>query len=218
MKITSSSQVVDLEEEELKGKTCMEMVEATTKNEETSTEIRPQNESSTKVFISRKYIFGQTPRAVYQSKGDLMNQYAMKGSMENSEIRDLLPEVESASQHKASLLSVRDVEKKTFKIAMADNDKVSEIKVHYENIVGCGAWLSSWCRGPLLSTVSIPHEVFTPQKYVHSSTRGSAEGVPPLWGPGCPSPRLGGLGESEPPAGVRGQRPPKQKLPYKSIL
>ena len=33
MKITSSSEVVDLEEEELKGKTCMEMVEATTKNE-----------------------------------------------------------------------------------------------------------------------------------------------------------------------------------------
>jgi hypothetical protein len=34
MKITSSSQVVDLEEEELIRKTCMEMVEATTKNEE----------------------------------------------------------------------------------------------------------------------------------------------------------------------------------------
>jgi hypothetical protein len=28
--------------------------------------------------------------------------------------------------------------------------------------------------------VFIPHEVFTPQKYVHSSTRGSAEGGYPL--------------------------------------
>jgi FtsZ-binding cell division protein ZapB len=135
MKITSSSQVVDLEEEEIKGKTCMEMVEATTKNEETNTERRPQNESSTKVFSSRKYIFGQTPGVVYQSKGDLINQYAMKGSMVNSEIRDLLPEVERTSQHKASLLSVRDVEKKTFNIAVVDDDKVSEIKMHYENIV-----------------------------------------------------------------------------------
>jgi hypothetical protein len=134
MKITSSSQLIDLEDEEPKGKTCMEMVEATTKNEETNTESRPQNESNTKVFSSRKYIFGQTPGAVYQSKGDLINQYAMKGSMANSEIRDLLPEVEKTSQHKASLLSVRDVEKKTFNIAVADNDKVSEIKMHYENI------------------------------------------------------------------------------------
>ena len=34
----------------------------------------------------------------------------------------------------------------------------------------------------LLSAVFIPHEVFTPQKYVHSSTRGSAEGGYPLCG------------------------------------
>jgi NifU-like protein involved in Fe-S cluster formation len=73
MKIKSSSHVIDLEDEEIKGKTCMEIVEATTKNEETNTESRPQNESSMKVFSSRKYIFVQTPGAVYQSKGDLMN-------------------------------------------------------------------------------------------------------------------------------------------------
>jgi hypothetical protein len=34
----------------------------------------------------------------------------------------------------------------------------------------------------LLSAVFIPHEDFTPQKYVHSSTRGSAEGGYPLCG------------------------------------
>jgi hypothetical protein len=53
-----------------------------------------------------------------------------------------------------------------------------------------------------------------PMKYLHpismytlprEECRG---GVPPLRGPGGPSPRLGGLGE----------KPPKQKLPYKSIL
>jgi hypothetical protein len=63
-----------------------------------------------------------------------MNQYVVKGSMANSEIRDLFPEVEKISQHKASLFSVRDVERKTFNIAIADDDKVSEIKIHYENI------------------------------------------------------------------------------------
>jgi hypothetical protein len=94
MKITSSSQIVDLEEEEPKGKTCMEMVEGETKNEEAVTGSMPQSESNTKVFSSRKHIFSQTPGAVYQSKEDLMNQYVVKGSMANSEIRDLLPEVE----------------------------------------------------------------------------------------------------------------------------
>jgi hypothetical protein len=63
-----------------------------------------------------------------------MNQYVVKGSMANSEIRDLLPKVENMSHHKASLLSVRVVEIKTFNIAVANDDKVSEVKMHYENI------------------------------------------------------------------------------------
>jgi hypothetical protein len=56
----------------------------------------------------------------------------------------------------------------------------------------------------------IPHEVFTPQKYVHSSMRGSVEGGYPLCGAGG----LGGLGESE----GSGTKPPKEKLPCKCIL
>jgi hypothetical protein len=42
----------------------------------------------------------------------------------------------------------------------------------------------------VFSAVFIPHEDFTPQKYVHSSTRGSAEGGYPLCGV------LGGLSPS----------------------
>jgi hypothetical protein len=56
----------------------------------------------------------------------------------------------------------------------------------------------------------IPREVFTPQKYVHSSTWGSAEGgVPPLRGPGGAIPLAGGSG---------GKRAPKEKLPCECIL
>jgi hypothetical protein len=59
------------------------------------------------------------------------------------------------------------------------------------------------------SAVFIPHEDFTPQKYVHSSTQGSAEGGYPLCGvQGGLSPQLGGSGA----------KPPKEKLPCKSIL
>jgi predicted metal-dependent hydrolase len=134
MKITPSSQIVDLEEEEPKEKMSMEMVERRTKNEEANTESMPQGESSSRVFSSKKHVFSKTPGAVYQSKEDLANQYIVKGNMAMSEIRDLLPEVERISQHKSSLFSVRDVERKTFNIAVADEDKVSEIKLHYENI------------------------------------------------------------------------------------
>jgi hypothetical protein len=134
MKITPSSQVVDLEEEKLENKTSMEMVEGVTKNEEVGTGSKPQGQSSLRVFNSKKHIFSKTPREVYQSKEDLMTQYVVKGRMANSEIRDLFPKVEKISQHTASLSSVRDVERKTFNIAIADDDKVSEIKMHYENI------------------------------------------------------------------------------------
>jgi hypothetical protein len=134
MKITTPTQIVDLEEEEPKGKMSMEMVEGATKNEEASIGSMSQNEGSTKVFSNRKHIFGKTPRAVYQSKEYLMKQYVVKGSMANSKIRYLLPEVEKMSQHKASLLLVMDVETKTFNIAVVDDDKVFDFKMNYENI------------------------------------------------------------------------------------
>jgi len=57
----------------------------------------------------------------------------MKGSMANNEIRDLFPEVEKASQFKASLFSFKYVEKKTLNITVFDDDKISEIKMKYEN-------------------------------------------------------------------------------------
>jgi hypothetical protein len=128
MKIKPPSQVVDLEEEEPKEKMSMDMVEGATKNEEDGIGSMPQSESNTRVFSSKKHIFSKTPRAIYQSKEDLMNQYALKGSMSNSEIRNLLFEVEKISHHKTSLFSVREVER------IVDDDKVSEIKMHYENI------------------------------------------------------------------------------------
>jgi hypothetical protein len=55
----------------------------------------------------------------------------------------------------------------------------------------------------LLSAVFIPHEVFTPQKYVHSSTRGSAEGGYPLCGVRGAYPLGGGLGASPPEGGEK---------------
>jgi hypothetical protein len=50
--------------------------------------------------------------------------------------------------------------------------------------------------------VFIPHEVFTPQKYVHSSTWGSAEGGTPFAGSGGPIPPTGGSGGKAPEAKI----------------
>ena len=50
------------------------------------------------------------------------------------EMRELVPEVENISQHKSSLFIVRDLEKWTFNIVVVDEDKLSEIKIKYDNI------------------------------------------------------------------------------------
>ena len=55
----------------------------------------------------------------------------------------------------------------------------------------------------LLPAMFIPHEVFTPQKYVHSSTRGSAEGGYPLCG--VHPPDWGVWGQAGPQQGFGGE-------------
>jgi hypothetical protein len=57
----------------------------------------------------------------------------------------------------------------------------------------------------LFSAMFIPHEDFTPQKNVHSSTRGSVRGVTPLAGYGGVIPLMEGLWESRTWMGVQGR-------------
>jgi hypothetical protein len=64
----------------------------------------------------------------------LAKQYVEKGNIALGEVRDLVPEVENISQHQYSMFTVRDVEKRTFNIAVADEYKFSEIKIRYDNI------------------------------------------------------------------------------------
>jgi hypothetical protein len=57
--------------------------------------------------------------------------------------------------------------------------------------------------------VFIPHEVFTPDKYVHSSTRGSAEGGTSSAGSEGAIPLAGGSGGKQ---GFRGEAPEEKNL------
>jgi hypothetical protein len=134
MKITQSPQIVDLEEEEPKEQLNMDMMESGTSNVEFGKGSKLQSEGSSRTFSSKKHIFDKASGASYQSKEDLEKQYAEKGNLAMSKMRELIREVENISQHKSSLFTVRDVEKKMFNIVVADEDKVSEINLKYENI------------------------------------------------------------------------------------
>jgi hypothetical protein len=74
---------------------------------------------------------------------------------------------------------------------------------------GCWLWslIIFLIQRSFLSAVFIPHEVFTPQKYVHSSTQGSAEGDTPSAGSGGAIPPAGGSGGKRAPSGGSGANP-----------
>jgi hypothetical protein len=134
MKVTQPTQIVDLEDEESRDQENLNMVESGTSTVEIEEGNKLQSEGSSRTFCSKKYLFDKTSGSAYQSREDLEKQYAEKGNIALGEIKDLFPEVETISQHKSSLFTVRDVEKKTFNITVAEEDKVFEIKIKYDNI------------------------------------------------------------------------------------
>jgi hypothetical protein len=132
--VTQSPQIVDPEEEEIKDQVNMDMMESGINNVEVGKGRKLQSEGSSRTFSNKKHIFDKSVGAAYQSKEDLANQYVDKGNLAMNEMRELIHEVENISQHNSSMFIVRDVEKKTFNIAVANEDKLSEIKMKYENI------------------------------------------------------------------------------------
>jgi hypothetical protein len=132
IKIKQSLEIVDMEKENPKEKVSMDMVESGTNKEEYGKRIMAQSESNSIDFSRKKHIFDKAPGAVYQSKEYLAKKYVVKGSLAMSEIRELILEVENVSKHRSSLFSVGYIEKKTLNITIADDDKVSEVKLHNE--------------------------------------------------------------------------------------
>jgi hypothetical protein len=98
----------------------MDMVESGTSNVEFGKGSKLQSEGISRTFNNKKHIFYKAPGETYQSKEDLAKQYVEKGNLAMNEMRELIPEVERISQHKSSMFTMRDVEKKTFNIVVAD--------------------------------------------------------------------------------------------------
>ena len=134
MKVKEQAQIVDLEDEESRDQANLNMVESVTNNVEIEEGNKLQSEGSSRTFCSKKYIFDKTSGSTYQSREDLEKQYAKKGNIALGEIKDLFPEVETISQHKSFLFTIRYVENNTFNIVVAEEEKFSEIKIKYDNI------------------------------------------------------------------------------------
>jgi hypothetical protein len=81
VKITWTTHIVKLEEEEPKEKMSMEVVESITKNEESNIESMPHGEIISRASSNKKHVFNKAAGVVYQSKEDLANQYTVKGNL-----------------------------------------------------------------------------------------------------------------------------------------
>ena len=63
-----------------------------------------------------------------------MTSYVEKQKQSLEETRNLLPRVRSLNNPKTSLISTRDVERNTFKLAMVSDKKMSEMEVRLDKI------------------------------------------------------------------------------------
>jgi hypothetical protein len=100
---------VDLEEEETKEQVNMDMVESGTSTVEVGKGSKLQSKGNSQNFNRKKHIFDKASGAAYESKEDLEKQHDEKGNFAMGEMRELIPEVETISQHKSSLFTVRDI-------------------------------------------------------------------------------------------------------------
>ena len=72
--------------------------------------------------------------SVFKSKAEFMNSYVEKQRQSLEETKNLLPRVRSLTNPKTSLMSTRDVERNTLKLAMVSDKKVAEMEVSLDKI------------------------------------------------------------------------------------
>ena len=71
---------------------------------------------------------------VFKSKEEFMASYMEKQRQSVEETRNLLPRVKILNNPRTSLVSTRDVERNTLKLAMVSDKKVSEMEVRLDKI------------------------------------------------------------------------------------
>ena len=71
---------------------------------------------------------------MFKSKEQLKSSYMEKRKQSLEETRSLLPRVRSLCNSKTSLVLARDAEKNTFKMAIVNDKRMSEIEVRLDKI------------------------------------------------------------------------------------
>ena len=71
---------------------------------------------------------------MFKSKEELKTSYMEKREQSLEETRNLLPRVRNLYSSKTSLVSARDAEKNTFKMAIVNDKKMSEMEIRLDRI------------------------------------------------------------------------------------
>ena len=84
--------------------------------------------------FSFKDVDSSEPSSIFRSKEELKASYMEKRKQSLEETRSLLPKVRNLNNLKTSLVSARDTERNTFKLAMVSDKKVTEMELRLDKI------------------------------------------------------------------------------------
>ena len=84
--------------------------------------------------FSFKDVDSSEPSLIFKSKEELKASYMEKRKQSLEETRSLLPKVRNLNNLKTSLVSARDTERNTFKLAMVSDKKVTEMELRLDKI------------------------------------------------------------------------------------
>lgn len=79
-------------------------------------------------------VFSENHNTLYKSKDDLIKKCTEKKTHSLLQTQNLFPEVRNISQVKFSLISTRGHENNTINIAVADENKVSEVRIKLDKL------------------------------------------------------------------------------------
>ena len=84
--------------------------------------------------FSFKSVDSSEPSSIFKSKEELRASYMEKRKQSLEETRSLLPRVRNLNNPKTSLIFARDADRNTFKLAMVNDKKMSEMEIQLDKI------------------------------------------------------------------------------------
>ena len=108
--------------------------EATSSNEQIVSHLVLKTHQSSNVVDTQSYQYTTDNATQFKSKIDLIQQYTKKRNLNLQENQKKKKEVRKASPNKLSLLTIKEPTKKVLNIALAEEEKVAEMKLRMDQI------------------------------------------------------------------------------------